>query len=291
MKIWQPQFDVKACSEWISRFTKSKIFVKHEQQYDKLSIPFEIELLPNEMNKITATYLDDEETGGLMLCKMKMNENKLRLILHKHFQIRNAVEEYCEGKSRKSSYYPEPSAYLKVLSDNFSNKDSSKILFPIHYHTHPTSDIKEDVRYITTAIKLDLSDGDKNASNNREIKLGVNNLLYVNAILTGSGSENRIVFYGKGITPYDFNKPKAKQFVQGVMDVTEDIEKDGWKIFWRTLIGVGTVATAIYGGPDAVRSLTDTFTDMVNKKEYFGVIGKFKSTIITIPEYKEDHGE
>ena len=290
MHTYKPKYDVKSCKQWLKWLNDSDIITEDEGSI-KLFPPCEIELPQNISTAITSTYLDDEETGGLQFCSIELVEDIVKLNVRAHHEVPNDVENAFPGLSRKNSYYALRTEYEKHLSDNFSKENEKDILFPIHYHTHPTVNIKEDVRYITTAIKLELSDGDKDVSKCRKIILDDTNLLYINAILTGNESEHRIIFYGKGITPHNFNKPKAKQFVRGVMDGTESIESDGWKVFWRVLIAAGTVTSAIYGGPDAVRMLTDTFVDMVNKKEYFGVIDKFKSTIINIPEYKPEEHE
>jgi len=284
--MWQPKHNRQACEAWFRYMLNSQITTREGNDI-KLRPPFEILLLRDNGRAITATYKDSEETGGLMFGKFLWSDRKLTLIICEHHQIENVIEKYNPTKSRKGSYLPDPTIYQNILEKNFSKQSSDQILFPIHYHTHPTENQKEDVFYISTGNKLRLSNADKHAANNRSIKLGENILLYLNAIITGNESEHRILFYGNGISPFQFEETKAKQVKQGVKDITEGIENEshkklamaGIEIFRRLAVGLS---------PELSPYLLDKLADFSNRQEYFSIIRENMDTRITIPELKKE---
>jgi hypothetical protein len=283
---YKPEFNRQACLKWLKKLRKSG-YINLENRDLTLTTPFELIIPLSEAQKISASYKDNEETGGLIFCEMMSEKESLKLIVREHRPVPNEVERFFKNKSKKNSYYADPDLYHALLSENFSKADSGEILLPIHYHTHPTDDIKDDYRYLSTMSRLMLSEGDKHVSLERKIQLEDINLIYLNAILTGNWLEHRIISYGKGVSPLDFEETLNRQSAQGIIDATEAIESEGWRLAAR--LGL-ILATGVVGmnNPYHGKELLNSFSDYTNEKQYFSVISKTTDTRILFPKMLPD---
>lgn len=134
-----PQLNVDSCKDWLSHL-KSLSFIDFSNEFGHLIPPFTI-FIPNAIHKeIVGLYPLHEETGGLMFASLTKKNDKILLTIDSIIEIENDVENVFPGESKTNSYFPECKQYIKILSKNFSLTDYRKILFPVHFHTHPTND-------------------------------------------------------------------------------------------------------------------------------------------------------
>lgn len=246
--------------------------------------PFTIEIPTAITSKIVTRYKSDEERGGLMFGYFKKVEDLIVLEIKEYHEIENYIETYRPEKSKRWAYFPHIESYTAALENNFCKVDGD-VLFPIHYHTHPSKEL-EPGKHMSTATKLELSEADKNSSDSRFIEIDGGKLQYLNAIITGNESENRIVFYGKDVTDYDFSNNIHQQALQGILDSTAGIESTGGKI-GAIGLGFGALLLGIFN-PEFGNEAINLLPDLKNEKEYFGTISRIGATKIKIPKYQKN---
>lgn len=228
-------------------------------------------------------YIPDEEKGGLFFASFSKKDNYITLEIETIVEIKNNVEKEFPGSSRKNSYFPDRRQYLRVLSANFTTDNPSKIKLPIHFHTHPTNDKFEDVKYYSQLLHpLNMSDGDIAVSKTRHIQFNSFSMFYLNSIIMGDENEHRIMFYGNNVTPENYFGEKSKQLFETIKDFTDEIESNGWRIFTRiALAGLGILT--VVKAPYLVQPLIDNIVYSLDKKEFWGKLEKDGNTIINIP--------
>ena len=287
-------YNEKSVNVFVEGLIHNKVILPFKDGYI-LSTPFEIELPAMIARKLTASYKNNEETGGLLLARVVTGKGGTKLLIDNWQEIENKVEEYYPTYSKKNSYLADQNIYQKVLEENFS-KVANEILFPIHYHTHPTIELENNAEFLSSFSKLDLSDADINASESRSLRLGKYNLYYVNSILTGkvligNFRENRILFYGKGISPTNFKGVRKHQGVNAIYETISE-QESGLDKFLATagfaLWELGALAMASNNKPHMAKDMRDGLADLVKNKEYFSTISDYIPTVVKIPIFRID---
>lgn len=279
---WRPEFNTANCNKWLA-YLKEQNLIRISDNIGHLTPPFDISINDKIYSDILNIYVPNEEKGGLMFASISKRDNQISLEIDAIEEIENDVENAFPGSSKKGSYFPHADNYLKILSDNFSNNDSSKIKLPIHFHTHPTRDKFEDIKYFTQLWHpLNMSKADIDVSKERQIQFNNFSFFYLNAIITGDDNEHRVIYYGNNVTPENYTGEKATQMFTTVKEMTDEIENDGLKTLTRVaLVGLG-IAGVIYQ-PFMMPALMDEFVYALDKKEFWGKLSKQGTTIIHIP--------
>ncbi len=281
-----PQHNANSCNKWLSHLTQLNI-LKIADKVGHFLPPCRIIINENIYSKILTLYDPRKEKGGIMFASITQESGYINLEIKSINVIGNNVEKVFPGSSKNDAYYPNQDLYLKLLSRNFSKKNFTRIYFPIHFHTHPTRDMSEDIKYFNRVIDpLDMSPQDIIASNNRNIQLGDLSLFYLNAIITGDREEHRIIFYGNKVTPSNYLFEKGMQVFKAVEDLTGEIENDFWRIASRIAIG-SFAAIATFKSPLMARSVLDVCASTLDKKEFWGKLEKGR-TVINIPYRQVD---
>ncbi|PHR45996.1 MAG: hypothetical protein COA32_12185 [Fluviicola sp.] len=279
---WNPEFDTGNCNKWLT-YLKGQNLIRIEDNVGYLTPPFDIVISNGKYNDIEKTYAPNEEKGGLMFASISKNEGRILLKIESIEEITNDVETAFPGSSKKGSYFPHADNYLKTLSKNFSETDPSQIKLPIHFHTHPTRDKFEDIKYFTQLWHpLNMSSADIRVSKSRHIQLNNFSLFYLNAIITGDYNEHRIIFYGNNVTPENYTGEKAKQMFTTFKEITGEIENENLRRFTRIALASLGVAGAIYQ-PLLIPRFVDEFVYGLDKKEFWGKLKKNGTTTIHIP--------
>lgn len=284
---WSPKFNKDACNEWLLHIEGLKV-IRMAARTVHLVPPFNIRISKVISHKIIRMYVPNEEKGGLMFAKVVIENNAVTLSVQSFHEVENRVEIEIPGQSKSGSYFPNREKYLEILQKNFSKKRPGNILFPIHFHTHPTRDKLEDLKlYKQIFDPLNLSPGDKVVSKKRHIQLDDLTLLYLNSIITGDDKEHRIIFYGNQVTPEDFTSEKFKQTFNTIEDLTEKIEDDGWKFFARIAFS-GLTLFGTFKAPQVTMPLIEQFAYSFNRNEFWGKLNAEGDTVIKIPKREDE---
>jgi hypothetical protein len=279
---WSPQFQAASCNDWLIGLQQENV-IEISASVGNFKTPFIIQISKKISKNISEIYAPHEERGGLMFASVKSKNDETILKIESVHEVRNDVEKYFNNSSKSSSYYPNREDYLKLLSDNFSNKNSKGILLPIHFHTHPTRNTVEDIRYHSQIIHpLNPSEADITVSNLRHIQLNNFTLLYLNSIITGDSMEHRIMFYGRKVTPEDYTREKGRQIINTVMEATDGIQDHDLRVAARIALG-SLAAIGALSAPLLVKPMMDNLAYMMDKKEFWGKLEKEMDTFIKIP--------
>ena len=283
---WKPYYNLKACSSWLK--SVEKCFYKRGNEIF-LYTPARIELEESVTQALVREYRPQEEIGGVILCKLSHTDQYVELIGKKFILITNSIEEYSPIKKKASSYYPNVDEYLNILSRNFSRSSKSSIMFPIFVHSHP-SITKEYLPDHVDWGKLRLSDGDIGFAKLHKIQLNTIYLRFMNMLLTGGNSEHRVLLFGKGVTPFDFENEKRVGALRGIDEFSNGMKNE----FARALIKFALVMAHEYDErktpPNSKEKgqLKKLFNDHQEKHLYFSPIKKKGNTVIILPGYKKD---
>ena len=276
---WLPEFNTENCNKWLTGLDGLNI-IKISEDVGHLIPPFSIRMKEERQNDLAKIYSPKEEKGGLMFASVSSIQADFCLNVEYVREITNDVETEFPGNSKTNSYFPKRTEYVKALSQNFLGNDP---LFPIHFHTHPTRDKLEDIKYYHQLIHpLNRSRADVKAAQSRHIQLNNFTLLYLNAIVTGDNMEHRIMFYGKKVTSDSYTSEKVKQFISTIGEMTGEIKNEDVKLITRiALSGLGIFS--MLSAPMLMPSLVDEFVYAFDKKEFWGKLERGKETIIQIP--------
>lgn len=283
------KFHTKTINTWLNKHINSN-FLKLENDFILPNTPFSV-VFPQDIYQkdIKPLYVNNEEKGGLILCSISNTDKTNNILVEKIVEIKNVFEPTKEhpNRSKADTYLPCIKDYIAVLEENFSNEDSGKILFPIHFHTHPTIDEKAEMEYYNTFIHLNTSPGDQKVALNRYLKFKNIKFRYLNAIITGHEDTHNILIYAAGVTPLDFVKVKLNRindsFEKGGENLAELSDHQNGKDAWKTLAKLGGELFNIY-----FRNQIDYMSHLFGENEYFTTLSKDKPTVIQIPQIDID---
>lgn len=283
--MWKVEFNKDTVAAWLENHRENGL-MKYEKPIVCPVAPFEIEVTEDAYKKLESIYVSNEERGGIIFCKIINNKDNTILRTIEVKEVPNVYKPYPEdpGGSKANRYRPDSRVYLSHLESNFKS-EKEEILFPIHFHTHPTVDNDKLMEYYNQYFKLNTSDGDQNVSKIRYVEFNGVKMRYLNAIITGNESDHNIVFYAPDVTPLDFfstklNRIKGKisNFGEQLSTLSED--KDKQEIIKRAVEAVGMLAVGLN------MNTIDYIPMLFEEKEYFGSLNKKGSTVIKIPKYK-----
>ncbi len=289
--MWKVEFNTKTVAAWLDGHRETGL-MKYEKPLICPVAPFDIEITQKAYESLQSIYLPNEERGGIIFCKViKENGNCILQAIDVN-EVPNAYEPYAEdpGGSKANRYRPDANLYLSYMKNNFSKAQSEEILFPIHFHTHPTSDNDKLMEYYNQYFHLNTSDGDQNVAKIRYVEFNSVKMRYLNAIITGNDEDHNIVFYAPDVTPLDFFstkldriRGKLSNFGEQLSSLSEDKGKQ--EIIKRAVEAVGMLAVGFN------MNTIDYIPMMFEEKEYFGSLNREGSTIIKIPKYKPEQEE
>lgn len=286
--MWEiKNYNSESTFKWLNDH-KQNNFHRYEKPIVLPNTPFEIEVTIDVYNDLKEIYVSNEEKGGIIFCKLIQIENQSRLQTVRIEEVENVFEPSDEypGRDKTNAYRPDAEYYLNLLSENFSHQNSEAILFPIHFHTHPTKDQEKALEYYNNYWNLNTSEADQDRARERFAQFNNVKLRYMSAIITGHEDEHNILFYAEDVTPLDFMMVKFKRLQDGVSKFGSELaslsdDKDKQVLIKSAveLLGVGFLAFN--------RNMVDYVANMLEDKEYFGSLNADEPTIIKIPQYNK----
>jgi hypothetical protein len=283
--MWKIEFNKEIVAAWLDSHRENGL-MKYEKPLVCPVAPFDIEITENVYKELQSIYLPHEERGGIIFCKIIKGSGTYVLQAVDVKEVPNVYEPYEKdpGGSKANRYRPNANVYINYLKNNFSKTQSEEILFPIHFHTHPTADNKKLMEYYNQYFHLNTSDGDQDVSKIRYVEFNSVKMRYLNAIVTGHDADYNIVFYAPDITPLDFFstkldriRRKLSNFGEELSSLTEDKGKK--EIIKSAVEAVGMLAIGFN------MNTIDYIPMLFKEKEYFGSLNKVGSTVINIPKY------
>lgn len=286
--MWAIQnYNSKAVAEWMNDHLEKKVF-KYPKPIVLPNTPFVIEITSEIYKELKEIYVNYEEHGGIIFCQIICLDGKTTLKAVKVVEIPNVYLPCADrpGRTRANSYLPDAQKYISAMENVFSLNEAKSLLFPIHFHTHPTKDEKEELEYYNAFKALNTSGADKNAALNRYVKFQNVKLRYMNAIITGHDDTHNILIYAPEVTPLDFLKVKMnrvmKSFSEGGEAASELTKNEGGKVAIKVIAQIVGLTSMI-----AFYGQLDYYTQLFGDNEYFTTLIEEESTIIRIPIYTE----
>jgi hypothetical protein len=284
-------YDKEATSRWMNYYNDR--FLKYAHPFVTPTTPFHIEVTINVYNELKKIYIYNEERGGIIFCKILLEQNAWKLETVKVNEVENTcgAEPNELGKSRANCYRPNGEQYLGYMHENFSQNDLDSILFPIHFHTHPTKNEQEAFQYYNSYShrKLNTSAQDRKVAEGRFLQFGTVKLRYMNAIITGHANNYNIMFYAKDVTPLNFMKTKFKRLQDAIEKCGDNISRP---IESKTSSGFTKVVVNFLGaiaiGLGYKYRMIDYAANLFEDREYFGSLYSDKPTVFKIPLYIEN---
>lgn len=278
------KYNIKEINRWFTNHIDAN-FLESKSEIILPKAPFEIEISDNiYATEIAPIYKNNQENGGIIFCKIIYANEGMKLRACRVEEIENVYETTSEDptRSRANAYRPNRYQYLTFMEDNFS-KTAEDILFPIHFHTHPTKDAKEEREYYNAFSQLHTSEADRNVAQARFMQFNNIKLRYANAIITGHGDIHNILIYIPDVTPLEFMQTKIDRiyntYEKGGRDFAETVKSEGWKKVIPHLSKLGALFTHL-----AFRDNIDEFVHFFKSNEYFTTFEEKTTTVIRIPE-------
>ena len=290
--MWKvKKFNTNSITTWADSHIQTK-FLKYEKPILLPNTPFDIEITSNVYRDIKKIYVNNLEKGGIIFCKIIQLQDKFRLQTSEIVEVKNVFEpsEKHPGRDKSNTYRPDANFYLSLLENNFSQQDHNNILFPIHFHTHPTQDKEKTLEYYKSHWQLNTSGADQDRARERYAEFNSVKFRYLSAIITGHDDDHNILFYAQEVTPLDFMTTKFKRLQSGVSKIGSELsslseDKNKQRVIKDVVDLLGSALIAFNS------NMIDYAANMFEDKEYFGSLNPNSSTIINIPFYKKDDDE
>ncbi|MFY9309363.1 MAG: hypothetical protein WAQ28_09985 [Bacteroidia bacterium] len=282
-------FNTKTINTWLNRHINSN-FLKIDNDFILPNTPFSV-IVPQNLYQmyIKPLYVNNEEKGGLLLCSISNTGKKNEVIVEKVVEIKNVFVPTKEfpNRSKANTYLRCIKEYTAALEENFSHENPEKILFPIHFHTHPTIDEKAELEYYNTYTHLNTSPQDQVAATNRYLKFKNIKFRYLSAIITGHKNIHNILIYAPGVTPLDFVNVKTDRitnsFKKGGENLSELADSQTGKDALKTFAELGGALFNLY-----FHKRIDYMSHLFGDSEYFTTLNEKEPTIIQIPQIDKD---